>query len=86
MSCSKCGRLSFYALPETDLWEEYMHRLSSSAAAVRRLTEIEAEMARIVAVFPELRRTSGIPLRLRLGPRGRRRAKPALTATANRHA
>lgn len=63
-----------------------MHRLSSPAAAARRLAEIEAEMARIVEVFPQLRRTSGIPVRLRLALRGRRRRNRASNANANGHA
>ena len=46
-----------------------MHRLSSNAAAIRRLSEIEAEMARIVSAFPELRRSRRIPRRLRLTPK-----------------
>ena len=43
-----------------------MNRLSSNADAARRLREIEAEMTRIVAVFPELRRSGAIPTRIRL--------------------
>lgn len=43
-----------------------MHRSFSRGAAIRRLTEIEAEMTRIASVFPELRRLPAIPARLRL--------------------
>ena len=63
-----------------------MRRMSSRGAAARRLTEIEAEMARIIVVFPELRRSSHISARLRLPAHGRRRADAKKHPDAPRHA
>ena len=52
-----------------------MSRPSSNTAALRRLIEIEEEIGRIVAVFPELRDSETIPARMRLTRAHRRPTK-----------